>query len=82
MPSTSPVALILGAGPNIGASVAKKFATKGYKVVLTARKFPENPDPSYSYIKGDFSQPRSVVDTFAEVRKLYGEPSVVVYNGR
>jgi len=81
MSSTSPLALILGAGPNIGASVAKGFAAKGYKVVLTSRKAPKDADSSYSYVQGDLSEPKSVVDIFSRVRKLHGEPSVVVYNG-
>lgn len=81
MSSNVSIALILGAGPNIGASVAEEFASKGYKVVLTSRKIAENANPSFSHIKGDLSQPNSVVDVFTQVRKLYGEPGVVVYNG-
>lgn len=76
------VALILGAGPNIGASVAEEFSSKGYKVVLTSRKRPEAVNPTYVDIQGDLSNPQSVVDIFAQVRKLYGEPSVVIYNGK
>ena len=81
MGSTAAVALILGAGPNIGANVAKEFAASGYKVVLTSRNAPTSEDASYSHIKGDLSEPNSVVDIFSQVRSLYGEPSVVVYNG-
>ncbi|KAK9439771.1 NAD(P)-binding domain protein [Metarhizium brunneum] len=80
MSSSVLIALILGAGPNIGASVAREFASKGYKVVLTSRKVPENASPLFFHIKGDLSQPKSVVDIFTQVRKLHGEPSVVVYN--
>lgn len=76
-----PVALILGAGPNIGASVAEQFSLQGYKVVLTSRKEHSDANPSYSYVQGDLARPDSVVDIFARVRELHGEPSVVVYNG-
>jgi NAD(P)-dependent dehydrogenase (short-subunit alcohol dehydrogenase family) len=79
--SPSPIVLILGAGANIGASVAKEFAANSYKVFLTSRKLPAEPNPSYSYIQGDLSYPGSVNDIFSQVRKLAGEPSVVVYNG-
>ncbi|CAO2648461.1 Nn.00g077280.m01.CDS01 [Neocucurbitaria sp. VM-36] len=72
--------LILGAGPNIGTGVAEQFALQGYKVVLTSRKQHENTNPTYSYVHGDLADPKSVVDIFAQVRDLYGEPSVVVYN--
>ncbi|KAH8121205.1 hypothetical protein FP744_10001965 [Trichoderma asperellum] len=80
MSSNVSIALILGSGPNIGASVAEEFASKGYKVILTSRKVPENANPSFFHIKGDLSQPNSVVDVLTKVRKLHGEPSVVVYN--
>lgn len=81
MSSNVLIALTLGAGPNIGASVAREFASEGYKGVLTLRKVPENASPLLSHIKGDLSQPKPVVDIFTQVRKLHGEPSVVVYNG-
>jgi NAD(P)-dependent dehydrogenase (short-subunit alcohol dehydrogenase family) len=83
MPSTSPVILILGAGPNIGQHVARAFAAKGYKVALAARRLKEadNTDDQVN-IPSDFSDPNAVVDAFAKVRKSLGVPSVVVYNGK
>jgi NADP-dependent 3-hydroxy acid dehydrogenase YdfG len=36
--STSPPVLVLGAGANIGASLARTFAAKGLSVALAARK--------------------------------------------
>lgn len=81
MSSTSQVALILGSGPNIGANVANEFAANGYKVVITSRNPPKDEDSSKLYVKGDLSEPKSVDDIFSQVRKLAGEPSVVVYNG-
>lgn len=82
MSSASPVALILGSGPNIGASVAEEFASEGYKVVITSRKNPEAVESPHGYVQGNLADPKSVLDIFAQVRKLYGEPSVVVYNGK
>ncbi|CAI6342064.1 unnamed protein product [Periconia digitata] len=76
----APIALLLGAGPNIGASTAKEFSSSGYQVVVTSRKAPADANPSYSYVQGDLSQPESVENIFSHVRKLHGEPSVVVYN--
>jgi NAD(P)-dependent dehydrogenase (short-subunit alcohol dehydrogenase family) len=81
MSATSPVVLVLGAGANIGANVAKEFTAKGYRVVLTSRKIPEEQESSYLYVQGDLTQPKSVVDIFSQVQDLYGLPSVVVYNG-
>jgi len=38
MSGVAPGLLILGSGANVGAGVARAFATKGYKVASTLRK--------------------------------------------
>lgn len=82
LPSMSPVVLILGAGANIGTNVARAFAAKGYKVALAARKLQdETNEEGQLTIRSDFADPNSVIDVFAKVREVLGEPSVVVYNG-
>jgi NAD(P)-dependent dehydrogenase (short-subunit alcohol dehydrogenase family) len=83
MPGTSPIILILGAGPNIGQAVARTFASKGYKVALAARSLNEadSTDNQLS-ITSDFSNYNDVVNAFEKVNKVFGIPSVVVYNGR
>ena len=48
---------------------------------MTSRKAPADANPSYSYVQGDLSQPESVESIFSQVRKLHGEPTVIVYNG-
>jgi NAD(P)-dependent dehydrogenase (short-subunit alcohol dehydrogenase family) len=82
MPGTSPVILILGAGPNIGQAVARIFASKGYKVALAARP-PREADSTDNQlnIASDFANPDNVVNAFTRVKKVLGIPSVVVYNG-
>src|ERR1700724_1286767 len=58
MPGTSPVILILGAGPNIGQAVARTFASKGYKVALTARSLREaDSTDNQLNITSDFANP-------------------------
>jgi NAD(P)-dependent dehydrogenase (short-subunit alcohol dehydrogenase family) len=79
MPSTSPVVLILGAGPNIGQSVARAFAAKGYRVAVASRKATST--PGQLHIPSDFSNPSAVGTAFAKVKEALGIPSVVVYNG-
>ena len=80
--AVSPVVLILGAGSNIGASVARAFALKGYKVAVTSRQPQKgHDDDGYLRVQGDLSDPSSVQHTFATVRRVLGHPSVVVYNG-
>ena len=83
MPGTSPVILILGAGPNIGQAVARTFASRGYKVALAARSVDEadNTDNQLN-ITSDFANSDDVVNAFNKVKKVFGIPSVVVYNGK
>ncbi|KAH8734759.1 hypothetical protein BGZ61DRAFT_382437 [Ilyonectria robusta] len=81
MPGTSPVALILGAGPKVGLPAAKAFASKGYKVAIAARSLKEvDSTDNQLHIKSDFANPDDVVQAFTKVRKELGIPSVVVYN--
>jgi len=81
MPSTSPIILILGAGPNIGQHVARAFAAKGYKVGLAARRVKEaDNNTDQVNIPSDLSDPNSVVNAFSKVKELLGLPSVVIYN--
>lgn len=83
MPSTSPVILILGAGPNIGQAAARIFASKGYKVAVASRSLKEEDSTeSQLHITSDFTKPDDVVQAFARVKKELGTPSVVVYNGK
>ena len=82
MPGTSPVILIFGAGANIGQSVARAFAAKGYKVALAARKVKEADDTADQVnIPTDLTNPDSVVKAFTKTKSSLGIPSVIVYNG-
>lgn len=78
---TSPVLLLFGAGPNIGAGVARAFAAKGYKIALASRTKKEDFVADQKHYPSDLSDPLSIAGTFAKVRQDLGIPSVVVYNG-
>jgi NAD(P)-dependent dehydrogenase (short-subunit alcohol dehydrogenase family) len=83
MPSISPVILILGAGPNIGQSVARAFASQGYKVALASRSLKEADSTADQLnLKVDFGNPEEVANAFTKTKKALGIPSVVVYNGK
>jgi len=83
MVNASPVILILGAGPNIGQAVARTFASRGYKVALAARSLNEaDSTENQLNIKIDFANSDDVVNAFKKVKKAFGIPSVVVYNGK
>jgi NAD(P)-dependent dehydrogenase (short-subunit alcohol dehydrogenase family) len=76
-----PVILILGAGANIGAAVARKFSQEGYKVAAAARNVHKDvADTSDLTIKADFSDPTSIKGVFDEVTSKVGIPNVVLYN--
>lgn len=76
------VALILGSGPNIGASVAKQLASDGWKVVIANRSASKSSDQAFPSLPLDLSKPESVEDAFTQLRNEHGEPSLVVYNGK
>jgi NAD(P)-dependent dehydrogenase (short-subunit alcohol dehydrogenase family) len=80
--ATRPLVLILGAGPRIGASVADKFASTGYDVVVASRKGTgTKTDQGYLSLKADFTKPDSVPALFDVVKTEFNAaPSVVIYN--
>jgi NAD(P)-dependent dehydrogenase (short-subunit alcohol dehydrogenase family) len=81
MPSLT--ALILGAGSNIGQSLATLLKQKGYAVAVGSR----NPDfdhvkkEGFFPVRVDVSKPESIKDAFATVNAELGPPNLVVYNG-
>ena len=74
------VVLILGAGPRVGACVAEKFASNGYKVAVASRSGSDS-GKGYLSLKADFSKPDSIPALFDAVKTEFRTaPSVVVYN--
>ncbi|KAF3932581.1 hypothetical protein ABW20_dc0106827 [Dactylellina cionopaga] len=80
--ATSPVVLILGSGPRVGAAVAKKFASSGYKVAVVSRKGSGTKTAEgYLSLKADFANFDSVPALFDAVKaEFHAFPSVVIYN--
>jgi NAD(P)-dependent dehydrogenase (short-subunit alcohol dehydrogenase family) len=80
--ATNPVVLILGAGPRIGASVAEKFASNGYKVAVASRSGSGTKTAKgFLSLKADFTKPDSIPALFDAVKtEFHTSPSVVVYN--
>lgn len=82
---TTKVALIFGAGPNIGRHVADALSEKGYKVALASRT--NHGTDQYKrnqiHIPIDLTRPENVPGVFDQVKNEFGTfPSVVVYNGK
>ncbi|KAK9370587.1 hypothetical protein V1509DRAFT_616242 [Lipomyces kononenkoae] len=71
---------ILGAGPNIGQHVAKKFAANGYKIAVSSRSGGSPVSEEYLSVKADLTDPTTVASAFKQLRDTWGDPSIVVYN--
>lgn len=80
--AASPVVLILGAGPRVGASVADKFASNGYKVAVASRSGSGTKNnKGFLSLKADFANPDSIPALFAAVKaEFHAGPNVVIYN--
>lgn len=80
--ATSPIVLILGSGPRVGASIARKFAQNGYKVAVTSRGGTGSKTAEgYLSLKADFTKPESIPAIFNAVRAEFNAaPATVVYN--
>jgi len=78
------VALIVGAGPGLSASLARLFRKEGMHVALAAR----NAQKLNNLVKEvdgraygcDASSPKDVASLFDSVAKDAGEPNLVIYN--
>lgn len=80
--AASRVVLILGAGPRVGASVAEKFASNGYKVAIASRSGTGAKNTNgYLSLKADFTKPETIPGVFDAVKAEFNtSPAVVIYN--
>lgn len=83
-PASKPIAVIAGAGPGIGAALARRFADE-YELVLLARQ-QSTLDAVAEEISGahgyscDLSDGSSVASTFAAIRRDLGPVDTLLYN--
>lgn len=87
--STSPLVVLVGAGPGLGAALAARFAEGGCSLALLSRSA-ESRAPAMARLKKnghaacgydcDAGDPASVAATFKQVRDAQGKPSVLIYN--
>lgn len=78
------VALIVGAGDGLSASIARRFAREGMKIALAARN-KEKLSALSAELNGrafgcDAARPEQVALLFEDVEREMGAPDVVVYN--
>ncbi|WP_426563362.1 SDR family NAD(P)-dependent oxidoreductase [Angustibacter sp. McL0619] len=81
--------LLVGAGPGLGAAVARRFAIGGYRVTLVARSADRLADLADSLsdtgaeiatIEADASDPEGLGARLAELYRADEAPGVVIYN--
>ena len=75
------VAFVLGAGSNVGSSVAAKLKENGYRVALGSRSAKNEEDQGYLNVKVDVTRRESIESAFDVVAEKLGPVNVVVYNG-
>lgn len=80
----SKIAIVIGAGPGLGAAVARRFAREGFTVGVVARQR-ETVEPTAQAIGGhayaaDTTDAALVAALFAKIRRDLGTPDVLVYN--
>ncbi|POR49187.1 SDR family NAD(P)-dependent oxidoreductase [Bosea psychrotolerans] len=77
-------ALIVGAGPGISASLARKLSANGVQVALAARHVEKlaalAAETGASVFAADASDQAGVARLFQEVEAGLGEPDIVIYN--
>ncbi len=78
------IALIVGAGNGLSASIARLFAAEGMTVALAARRIDKLTPPvaeiGASAFPCDATRPEEVARLFDEVESRLGVPTVVIYN--
>jgi short-subunit dehydrogenase len=75
------IAIVFGAGKRIGEYSVETFKSKGFKVARVSRSVKEQELDGVLSIPCDLTQPSLVSGVFEKVRKIWGEPSVIIYNG-
>lgn len=82
-PTSKLVAFILGAGSNVGLSLAAKLKENGYRVALGSRNpQPETGDAAYLNVQVDVTKRESIESAFDTVVEKLGPVNVVIYNGK
>lgn len=86
---TSPLAIVAGAGPGVGAAVARRFAAEGFRVALIARDQTRLASLAAPILAAggaavtyaaDLSVHSDVVDVMARILREHGSPAVLLWN--
>jgi 3-oxoacyl-[acyl-carrier protein] reductase len=84
------IALVTGASKGIGASIAKHLGTAGATVIVNYSSSKPGADKTVeeivaaggkaAAIHGDFSKPKDITSTFAEIKEQYGKLDILINN--
>lgn len=76
------VAIVTGGSSGIGLGIVERFAAKGIKVaVLDVQDFPKGKlQPNVKFYKTDITDPAALKETATEVRRDFGEPTILINN--
>ncbi len=80
-----PIAVVTGVGPGTGSAIVRRFASGGFRVIALARSADriaalEKELPDTYAMPCDVSDQDQIASVIANVRKLYGIPSVLIHN--
>ncbi|KAF9007249.1 hypothetical protein BDZ89DRAFT_1120102 [Hymenopellis radicata] len=78
--SSKLVAVIIGAGSNVGGSVAQTLAKQNYQVAVGARTTRDKVPEGYYPFSVDVTKPESIKPAFEKVVADIGPPNVVIFN--
>lgn len=86
---SKPLCTIVGMGPGLSFSIAKRFAKEGFKIAMVARnltklddyeeQFREMDYTAHGFV-GDVSNFEQLQKTFEEIKEQLGETDILVYN--
>jgi len=85
MASPSKVCAVFGFGPKVGASVARKWSSEGYKVAIMSRKLEKlitasKDIPNSKGFACDVTVPENIDETIASIESDLGPIDVLVWN--
>ena len=75
------IAIVFGVGKGIGVHAVQTLRSNGFKVARVSRSVTEEELDGVLSIPCDLTQPSLVRGIFEKVRRTWGEPSVIIYNG-
>ena len=78
--TTTPLVIVAGAGPGLGAALLKRFAAGGYRAVGLTRTLWDSDGLDAELIRADLSCAKQVLAGVQQAVGRHGPPAVVIHN--